>query len=119
MSKRGAYSPELRRKAVAVTHQPGVSCRQIALGIGIHPNVLIRWNGEADDASSRAFGDSGTPRDQELARLKRERVYHRRYRGLNEARTHMFDYVERCHNPRMPRRVATQDQGLQPFLNRL
>jgi len=42
--------------------------------------------------------------------LKRERVYHRRYRTLNEARADVFDYIERFHNPRMRRRVATQDQ---------
>jgi len=29
------------------------------------------------------------------------------YRTLNEARTDVFDYIERFHNPRMRRRVAT------------
>lgn len=42
--------------------------------------------------------------------LKRERVNHRRYRTLNEARVDLFDYIERFHNPRMRRRVARQDQ---------
>lgn len=42
--------------------------------------------------------------------LKRDRVHHRRYRTRDEARTDLFDYIERFHNPRMRRRVARQDQ---------
>jgi putative transposase len=42
--------------------------------------------------------------------LKRERVAHRQYRTLDEARADVFDYIERFHNPRMRRRVARQDQ---------
>jgi hypothetical protein len=37
----------------------------------------------------------------------RERIHYRHYRTLNEARTDVFDYIERFHNPRMRRRVAT------------
>jgi putative transposase len=48
--------------------------------------------------------------------LKRERIHHRRYRTLNEARADVFDYVERFHNPRMRRRVATQDLKLSAVL---
>lgn len=44
--------------------------------------------------------------------LKRERTQHRRYRTLNEARADVFDYIERFHNPRMRRRIATQDLKL-------
>jgi len=48
--------------------------------------------------------------------LKRERINHRRYRTLNEARADVFDYIERFHNPRMRRRVARQDQKFTTFL---
>lgn len=41
--------------------------------------------------------------------LKRDRANHRRYRTRDEARADLFDYIERFHNPRMRRRVATQD----------
>lgn len=72
MSKRRKYSPEFKHEAVALTRQPGVSCRQIALEIGISPNLLTRWKREADEASGKAFGGSGTPRDAEIVALKRE-----------------------------------------------
>ena len=72
MSKRRKFSSEFKREAVALTRQPGVSCRQIALEIGINPNLLSRWKREAEAACDKAFGGSGTPRDQEVAALKRE-----------------------------------------------
>ena len=72
MSKRRKYSPEFKREAVALTRQPGVSCRQIAQEIGINPNLLTRWKREAEEASGNAFSGSGTPRDEEMAALKRE-----------------------------------------------
>lgn len=72
MTQRRKYSAEFKREAVALTRQPGVSCRRIALEIGVNPNVLSRWRREADEATDKAFQGSGSPRDEELARLKRE-----------------------------------------------
>ena len=48
--------------------------------------------------------------------LKRERIHHRRYRTLDEARADVFNYIERFHNPRMRRRVAAQDRKLSAVL---
>lgn len=49
--------------------------------------------------------------------LKRDRVGHRRYRTRDEARADLFDYIERFHNPRMRRRVATQDRKFSAVFN--
>ena len=48
MSKRKKYSPEFKREAVEQTRHPGVSCRQVALELGINANLLSRWRREAD-----------------------------------------------------------------------
>lgn len=72
MTKRRKYSAEFKREAIALTRQPGVSCRQIALEVGINPNLLSRWKREAENVSGKAFVGSGTPRDEEVVRLKRE-----------------------------------------------
>lgn len=72
MPKKRRFSPEFKREAVELTRQPGISCRQVALEIGINPNMLSRWRREAETNAGKAFNGSGTPRDQELARLKRE-----------------------------------------------
>ncbi|TCO73700.1 transposase [Chromatocurvus halotolerans] len=72
MSKRRKYSPEFKRGAVEQTRQPGVSCAQVARELGIGGNVLTRWVREADSAGRQVFGGTGTPRDEEVAQLKRE-----------------------------------------------
>lgn len=41
--------------------------------------------------------------------LKRERIHHRHYRTQDEARSDIFDYIERFHNPRVQRKVTAQD----------
>lgn len=42
--------------------------------------------------------------------LKRERVNRRFYRTTAEARSDVFEYIERFHNPRMQRRLDRRDQ---------
>ncbi|WP_152638780.1 IS3 family transposase [Marinobacter santoriniensis] len=82
MSRRRKYSPEFKREAIALTRQPGVSCRQVALEIGINPNLLSRWRREADEETDKAFKGSGSPRDEEVARLKRELARVKKERGF-------------------------------------
>jgi len=70
--KRNKYSLEFKHEAVELVRRSQTSCRQIALEIGVNANMLTRWVREADTVIDKAFAGSGTPRDQELARLKRE-----------------------------------------------
>tara|TARA_Y100000296_G_C5160606_1_gene251595 strand:- start:167 stop:427 length:261 start_codon:yes stop_codon:yes gene_type:complete len=72
MTKRRKYSPEFKREAVLLTQQPGVSCRQIALDIGVNPNLLNRWKREVEPNKDQALKGHGSPRDEEMAKLKRE-----------------------------------------------
>lgn len=46
-----------------------------------------------------------------FGKLKRERVHRRRYLLLAEARADVFDYIERCHNPMIQRRLDAKDQA--------
>ena len=88
MTKRRKYSPEFKREAVLLTQQPGVSCRQIALDIGVNPNLLNRWKREAKQAKDQAFKGHGSPRDEEMAKLKRELAKVKKERDfLREAAT--------------------------------
>ena len=50
--------------------------------------------------------------------MKRERINPKNYRTQDEARSDIFDYIERFHNPRMRRRLAAQDQRFSALLNR-
>lgn len=54
-------------------------------------------------------GDNGAA-EGFFGKLKRERVYRRRYPTLSEARADAFDCVECFHNPIIQRRLDAQDQ---------
>lgn len=72
MSKRKRYTAEYKREIVELVRRSKSSCRQVALEVGVNPNMLTRWVREADSGGSKAFPGGGTPRDEEVARLKRE-----------------------------------------------
>lgn len=72
MSKRKRYSPEYKHELVELVRRSKSSCRKIALEVGVSPALLTRWVREADAGGSNAFPGGGTPRDEELARIKRE-----------------------------------------------
>ena len=61
-----------KRELVELVRRSQSSCRQIALEVGVNPNMLTRWVREADAGGGKAFPGGGQPRDEELARLKRE-----------------------------------------------
>ena len=71
MSTRKKYSTEFKREAVDLVRQSGSSCRKVALEIGINPNMLTRWVRESA-RPGRTFAGPGIPRDEEVARLRRE-----------------------------------------------
>ena len=70
--KRKKYSPEFKREAIELVRRSGTSYRQVALEIGVAPNLLTRWVRESQPGLENAFPGTGSPRDEELARLKRE-----------------------------------------------
>ena len=65
---------------------------QVALRIDQHMQV--------DNAACKGF----------FGLLKRERIYRTTYPTLDAARSDVFEYIERRHNPRMRRRRVKQDQ---------
>lgn len=72
MLKRRKFSEEFKRGAVEQTRQPGVSCAQVARELGIRDNLLTRWKRELESPGKGVFVGTGTARDEEVARLKRE-----------------------------------------------
>jgi transposase len=72
MHKRRKYSQEYKQEAVQLVRQSDIPLAQVAKNLGINPNILRRWGTEISQAGKNAFSGNGTPRDMELARLKRE-----------------------------------------------
>jgi transposase len=72
MSKRKRYTSEYKHELVELVRRSKSSCRKVALEVGVSPALLTRWVREADAGGTQAFPGGGTPRDEELARIKRE-----------------------------------------------
>ena len=71
MTTRRSFTPEYKLEAVRAAERSG-NAAQTARELGIRPNLLHRWKRELRDDGHRAFPGNGSPRDEELARLKRE-----------------------------------------------
>ena len=69
---RKKYSAEFKAEAVELVRSSSSSASAVARDLGLSPTMPNRWCREVQHSSKPASQDSGTPRDQELARLKRE-----------------------------------------------
>jgi len=88
MPKRRRYSAEFKREAVNLTRSSPDSTSQVARELGINANVLTRWCRELRDEGQAAFRGQGKPRDEEMARLRRELAQVKKERDfLKEAAT--------------------------------
>jgi len=86
MEKRRKYTPEFKHEAVQLTHQAGGAITQVARDVGINAAMLGRWCRETHRRGPKAFPGTGTPHEQELARLKRALAHVTRERDfLKEA----------------------------------
>ncbi len=105
MSKRRKFSAEFKRGEVEQASQPGATCAQVAWELGVGNALLTHWKREAQSSESVVFGGTGTPRDEELARLKREsarvekegaRFFARSGDVLCKGITLRYQVIERC-----------------------
>lgn len=73
MATRKQYSSEYKMEAVRLAQTSGLTAAQIARDLGINPNMLSRWCREQTATpANKVFRGHGTPRDIEVASLKRE-----------------------------------------------
>ncbi len=86
--------------------ETGYTC---AVGTGRQSEGGLQWGGvhirivvNDRNGSHSAEGFFGS--------LKRERVNRRHYRSIAEARSDVFHYIERFHNPGMQQRLDAEDQ---------
>lgn len=70
MAARKSYTKEFKLEAIRLADQQGVAKTSRDLDIG--ENLIYRWRSRLVEDKERAFPGSGNPRDEELARLKRE-----------------------------------------------
>jgi len=71
---RRSYTAEFKREAVRLASKPGISRRQAAKQLGIHPNVLMNWQRsfEKGNWNEKPGTELKSEQQKELERLRRE-----------------------------------------------
>ena len=77
MRKRRKYNKEFKESAIELyqSHSEEKTAKEVADELGISPENLRRWireNEEGETNNVRVFPGQGNPRDEEVARLKKE-----------------------------------------------
>jgi transposase len=72
MSTRRRYDKQFKIDAVQMWESSGRSMAEVARELGIAPNRLYRWKDELKVDPDKSFPGQGKPRDEELARLRKE-----------------------------------------------
>ena len=74
-TERRVYTKEFKTEAVALAEKKEKPISQIAKDLGLNENMLRRWmqtSRETAGSGTQAFPGHGRPRDEELARLRKE-----------------------------------------------
>lgn len=88
MSRR-RYTKEYKQEAVQLVKQSTTTVTEIAENLGINAGMLRRWVKESGTPNKKAFPGHGNPRDEELARLRKELLQVKQERDfLREAATY-------------------------------
>ena len=84
MAERKKYTREFKVEAVRLLETSGKNGLQIEKDLGIGSGQIYRWRKQlaAEGGGIRAFPGTGKPRDEELARLKKENALLREERDI-------------------------------------
>ena len=74
MQEKRKYTREFKERAIAMLESSGKSGREIEQDLGIGSGMIYRWRAQSRSEGNgiRAFPGKGNPRDEELAKLRRE-----------------------------------------------
>ena len=79
---RRKYTREFKIETVRLLESSGKSAREIEEDLGIGKGVVYRWKRELNENRILAFPGHGNPRDEELARLRKENTILREERDI-------------------------------------
>ncbi len=72
MKSRRKYTKEFKEQAVELVENSERTIKEIAEELGVDHHLLAYWRREKIAHQEKSFPGNGNPRDEELARLKRE-----------------------------------------------
>jgi len=72
MGRRQKYDKEFKLNTLRLYEESNLNIRDFEKEMGIGSGCLSHWKREFADSKEKAFPGNGTPRDQEIAALKRK-----------------------------------------------
>lgn len=69
---RRKYTEEFKAEAVRLLNTSGKSGHALEKDLGVGSGMIYRWRRELGEHGEKAFPGNGVPRDEELARLRKE-----------------------------------------------
>ena len=75
MGRRRIFTKEFKESAIELYHSSGRTAKEIAEELGFERSNLSRWIREKEEGEAKVlkvFPGQGNPRDEEVARLKKE-----------------------------------------------
>jgi len=75
MGRRRKYTREFKESAIDLYRSSGKTAKEVSEDLGINPENLCRWLRESEegaDSNLKVFPGQGNPRDEEMARLRKE-----------------------------------------------
>jgi transposase len=72
MNTRRKYNKQFKIDAVNLVNSGNKTASEIARNLGIRPDLISRWKRELEQENMKPFTGHGNPRDEEIARLKKE-----------------------------------------------
>jgi transposase len=97
MGQRKKYTREFKVQAVQLLETSGKNGHEIEKDLGIGSGQVYRWRKQlaAEGGGIRAFPGTGNPRDEELARLKKENAVLREERDILRKAVAIFSRPQR------------------------
>lgn len=80
--KRKRYTKEFKLEAVRMLEAGDRTGQQVEKELGIGSGQVYKWRRELAASGGRAFPGNGSPRDEELARLRKENARLREERDI-------------------------------------
>jgi transposase len=82
VGRRNKYDKDFKLNAIRLCEESSKKQRDFEKEMGIGEGCISHWKRELNESKEQAFPGNGIPRDQEIARLKRENEILRQERDI-------------------------------------
>ena len=95
MRTRKKYNKQFKIDTVTMLKNGERTASDVALALGIRPDLVSRWKREFEQEDKKSFTGQGNPRDEEIARLKKENAELKMERNILKKAMAIFSTPEK------------------------